>query len=352
MWQDGLTLLASFAMTVILVPSVRILARRIGLVDQPAARKLHRDPTPLLGGLAIYLAAVLVVLFSIDRQAWDQVAAVLAGGTLLLVVGIIDDAYSLPANFKLFVAIPVAAGFLMVSGIQTVYPANLLFPADSAIASLAALGLTMLWICGITAAFSILDHMDGLCAGIAAIAAAFFYGMAAQAGQLWVSNMAIAIVGAGLGFLVWNFKPAKIFMGDGGAMFLGFMVAALGVKLDMRDYPPTNTWMIPILVLAVPVLDTSLVTISRLRRGLLPMQHPGKDHLAHRLHSLGLGQHGTVLSIYALGATAGALAFLLLRIPAVYANLVMGGLVVFGLALILTLERTPYERQESATESM
>ena len=351
MWVDGLMLVIAFVATVALVPPVRCLARRTGMMDRPAARKLHIRPTPLLGGLAMYVAAVSVVFLFLERDAWDQAWAVLAGGTLLLAVGFVDDAISLPARFKLFVAIPAAALLLVEAGIRTVYPANLLIDPNNWFSGAIGLVLSLGWIVGITAAFSILDHMDGLCAGVAAIAAAFFYGLSVSAGQLWVSALATAIVGASLGFLVWNFRPAKIFMGDGGAMFLGFMVAALAVKLDLQDYPPSKSWMVPVLVLAVPILDTSLVTFSRLRRGLHPMQHPGKDHLAHRLLNLGLGHRGAVLTIYGTGLVAGATACLLLQVPAVYANLAAASSFVLGGVLILLLEKAPYERQKSVAES-
>jgi len=167
-WLDGLTLLIAFFGTVALVPPVRHLARHTGMLDKPAARKLHLNPTPLLGGLAIYMAAVSVVFVFLDRQAW----AVLAGGTLLLVVGFIDDAVSLPAKFKLFVATPAAALLLIESGVRTVYPANLLVSPDNWLSGWLGLAVTLGWIVGITAAFSILDHMDGLCAGVATIASA------------------------------------------------------------------------------------------------------------------------------------------------------------------------------------
>ena len=349
--SHGLVLLLAFAGTVALVPPVRRLAQRTGMLDKPAARKLHIDPTPLLGGLAMYVAVVFVVFVFLDRQAWDQVWAVLAGGTLLLIVGIVDDVLSLPAGFKLGVAIPAAALLLVASGIHTVYPAKLLVVDDSWFFAALVLAISMFWAVGITSAFAILDHMDGLCAGVAAIAAAYFYGLAVAAGQLWVAVLAAAVGGVGLGFLVWNFKPAKIFMGDGGAMFLGFMVAALAVKLDMRSYPPTNTWMVPILVLAVPILDTSLVTFSRLRRGLRPTQHPGKDHLAHRLVNLGLGHRGAVLTVYAIGIAGGALGCGLLLVRPFYANIAAGCFFAIGVAAILLLEKAPYDRQESSTSA-
>src|SRR5207245_2059452 len=152
-----------------------------------------------------------------------------------------------------------------------------------------------------TAAFSILDHMDGLVSGVAAIASFFFALLAIMNGQVLVASLGAAVLGASLGFLRWNFKPAKIFMGDGGAMFLGFMVATLGLKLRLTETPQSIAWMVPAMVLAVPVFDTMLVIISRSRRGLLPFASPGKDHTAHRLANLGLGQRGAVLVIYGVG---------------------------------------------------
>lgn len=343
----ALILLTAFGGAVATVPAARRLAERLGVVDQPGDRKLHVTPTPLLGGLAIYLAVVLALLVLLERQAWQQVLGILAGGTLLLLVGFADDAGLLPAQLKLAGAMPVAALLLIASGIRTVYPLRLVAEGESWLLDAVALGITLLWIVGITAAFSILDHMDGLCAGIAAIAAGFFYGLALTAGQSWVSVLAIALVGAALGFLVWNFNPAKIFMGDGGAMFLGFTVAALGVKLNLADHPPTQTWMVPVLVLGVPILDTGLVIVSRLRRGLVPMKAPGKDHLAHRLANLGLGQRGAALALYGAGLMSGAVACLTVWVEPEVSVLLFAGAVLMGAVIIALMERAPFERQEA-----
>src|SRR6266850_2432810 len=147
--------------------------------------------------------------------------------------------------------------------------------------------LTIVWVVGITASFSILDHMDGLCAGVAAMASVFFTMLAYLNGQTLVTTLAAAVLGAASGFLRWNFKPAKIFMGDGGAMFLGFLMATLGLKLRLENSNHLSAWLAPILILGVTIFDTTLVTISRSRRGLLPFATPGKDHAAHRLSNLG-----------------------------------------------------------------
>jgi UDP-GlcNAc:undecaprenyl-phosphate GlcNAc-1-phosphate transferase len=140
--------------------------------------------------------------------------------------------------------------------------------------------------------------MDGLCAGVAAMAAAFFAFLAYLNGQVLVTVLAAAVLGAACGFLRWNFKPAKIFMGDGGAMFLGFFMATLALKLRFAQLNAVSAWLVPVLILGATIFDTTLVTVSRSRRGLLPFAAPGKDHVAHRLANLGLGQRGAVLTMY------------------------------------------------------
>src|SRR5438445_12013386 len=147
----------------------------------------------------------------------------------------------------------------------------------------------MLWVVGITASFSILGRMNGLCTGVAAVTCALFASLALMHAQTLVTPLAAAVLGAAAGFLRWNFKPAKIFMGDGGAMFLGFLMATLSLKLRLEHASHLSAWLAPVLVLGAAIFDTALVSISRARRGLLPFAAPGKDHAAHRLANLGLG---------------------------------------------------------------
>jgi UDP-GlcNAc:undecaprenyl-phosphate GlcNAc-1-phosphate transferase len=213
--------------------------------------------------------------------------------------------------------------------------------------------LTVVWVVGITASFSILDHMDGLCAGIAAVASVSFAIIAYLNGQTFVATLAAAVLGAASGFLRWNFKPAKIFMGDGGAMFLGFLMATLALKLRLEHAAVLAGWLVPVLILGVTIFDTTLVTISRARRGLLPFATPGKDHAAHRLSNLGLGHRGSVLSLYLLGAFSGATALLVSYLPSQGAAIV--GVITLALVFagVAYLERAPYERQpkgETPTE--
>ena len=326
---------------------IRRLALHLGMVDQPNSRKLHQRPMPLLGGLAIYCGTVVAIMFSLEGQPRGQILGILASGTLLLVTGILDDRGVLHHQIKLFVAMPLAASTLVALGIRF-HIASELLPVSRRTATSLDLGVTLLWLVGITAAFSILDHMDGLVSGVAAIASLFLTLLAILNGQVLVAPLGAAVFGSSLGFLRWNFKPAKIFMGDGGAMFLGFMVSMLGVKLRLPQTPQTIAWMIPVLLLAVPIFDTTLVTISRSRRGLLPFASPGKDHTAHRLANLRLGQRGAVLVIYGAGVFFGVLAVMVSRLSLQQPLLFGAVLALAVLAGVVLLEKVPYERQQRA----
>src|SRR5881398_1233969 len=268
--------------SLMLVVPVRALALRVGMVDLPGPRKVHLKPIPLLGGLAMYAAVVIAVLFAFNGPARAQIVGILIGATLVATVGILDDRGLLHHQVKLFVGMPLAAAILLVSGIRAQFFTVLLGGRSGDF--LDAM-LTVVWVVGITASFSILDHMDGLCAGVAAMASVFFAMLAYINGQTLVSTLAAAVLGAATGFLRWNFKPAKIFMGDGGAMFLGYLMATLGLKLRLENSAHLSAWLAPILILGVTIFDTTLVTISRSRRGLLPDRKSTRLNSSHRLTS-------------------------------------------------------------------
>src|SRR5229473_2801932 len=313
-----------------------------GMVDLPGPRKVHLQPIPLLGGLAMYAGVVLGVLFLFNGPARAQIAGILAGATLIAAVGILDDRGLLHHQVKLFIGMPLAAGILLLSGIRAQVFSTMIGGPNGDLLDIA---LTVVWVVGITASFSILDHMDGLCAGIAAMAAAFFALLAYLNGQILVTVLAAAVLGAATGFLRWNFKPAKIFMGDGGAMFLGFLMATLGLKLRLENSNMLSAWVVPVLVLGATIFDTTLVTISRSRRGLLPFATPGKDHAAHRLANLGLGHRGAVMTLYLLGAIGGGAAVLVSYLStrrAFFVGSIALAIVFLG---VVFLERAPYERQ-------
>jgi len=336
--------------SLVLAVPVRALALRVGMVDLPGPRKVHLEPIPLLGGLAIYGGVLLGVFSLFQGEARTQIAAILAGATLIATVGILDDRGWLHHQVKLFVGMPVAAGILLWSGIHAQVFSVLV---GGRIGNVLDAVLSVVWVVGITASFSILDHMDGLCAGIAAMASAFFAMLAYLNGQTLVSVLAAAVLGAAAGFLRWNFKPAKIFMGDGGAMLLGFLMATLSLKLRLEHATHFSAWLASVLVLGAAIFDTTLVTISRSRRGFLPFATPGKDHAAHRLANWGLGQRGAVLAMYLLGAILGSLALVVSYLPTKQTILVAIFVAAAGFLGIGLLERAPYERQvrKAATAS-
>lgn len=168
--------------------------------------------------------------------------------------------------------------------------------------------LTLLWVVGITNALNLLDNMDGLSAGTTTVVAAFFLLLAAMSGQYLVGAMAAALIGACIGFLRYNLNPATIFMGDTGSLFLGFLLAAIGIKLRFPSNVPWVTWLVPLCVLGLPILDTSLVFFSRLRRGKNPLTTPGKDHVSHRLVALGMTKREAVLVCYLISGACGMVA--------------------------------------------
>src|SRR5467141_5209414 len=336
-----------FASAMLVVP-VRALALRVGMVDLPGPRKVHLKPIPLLGGLAMYGGVMLAIIFAFDGAAREQSVGIVTGATLVASVGFLDDRGWLHHQIKLFVGMPLAACILLASGIHA-RAFELLVPGRAGYVLDAA--LTIFWVVAVTASFSILDHMDGLCAGVAATASFFFALVAFLNGQVVVSTLAAAVLGAAAGFLRWNFKPAKIFMGDGGAMFLGFLMATLALKLrPVMAGGPKAAWLVPIFILGATIFDTTLISISRSRRGFIPFTTPGKDHAAHRLSNLFNGQRSAVLVLYALGAVSGLLAVAISRLPAfsAYAVAVVAG--IAGLAAVALLELAPYERQSAKKE--
>jgi UDP-GlcNAc:undecaprenyl-phosphate/decaprenyl-phosphate GlcNAc-1-phosphate transferase len=334
----GISLLASLGLTI----PVRRLALRYGMVDRPNARKVHVNPVPLLGGIAIYLGFVLAVLLTRHAVPQQQIVGIVAGATLVAIVGFLDDGGLLHHQVKLFIGMPVAALFLLASGIRAQLFSQFI-PGTTGVILDGC--FTVFWVMGITASFSILDHMDGLCAGIAAIAACAFTVSAILNGQVLVRILGAAVVGAALGFLRWNFNPAKIFMGDGGAMFLGFLMATLGLKVRADGMQFPSNWLVPIFILGIPIFDTTLVSISRSRRGLLPFASPGKDHTAHRLSNLGLGHRRAVLVMYLVAAILGIAGVIVPRLTPAAAYVLLASAVIVALISVALLESAPYERQ-------
>jgi UDP-GlcNAc:undecaprenyl-phosphate GlcNAc-1-phosphate transferase len=311
----------------LVTPLTRILARRLGMIDQPGLRKAHRSPVPLLGGLAMYFALAVAFIAFGGRDWRLEGLGIMGGATLLFLTGLWDDRYGLPVSIKL-AAQALAAVSVMLAGIQV----HLLGPwwLDGAI--------TLAWIVGITNAVNLMDNMDGLAAGVTLVGALFFFVMASLEGQGLVAGLAAALAGSAAGFLFYNFAPAVSFMGDAGSLTLGFTLAVIGIKLRFIHYPLASTWMAPIVVLGVLIFDTVLVSLSRLRRGRSIFQG-GSDHTSHRLVQIGMSQPRAVLTLYITAAALGTAALLIVQAPAPIADGAFAGLIVAGLLMLSVFER-------------
>jgi len=309
--------LVALMVTALSIPQIRRLAIGMGFVDLPAARKSHTEPIPLLGGVGIILGAMLalllVVLFVYDTLPRTVIGLLLASGVVAL-VGLLDDRLGLPAWAKLagqFVGFLVLAYFGI--RVQLPIPDGLNYL------------ITFIWLAGISNAINFMDNMDGLSAGISAVAAAFILLFGLVNGQFLVSALAAALLGACLGFLRYNFQPAQIYMGDAGSLFLGFLLAVLGIQLRFPENSSFVTWMVPVFVLGMAVFDMSLVVFSRIRRGISP-NTAGKDHTSHRLVARGFSQREAVLILYLCAGALGMIAMYITQ-ATIAEGYVIGGLV-------------------------
>lgn len=318
---------AALAFAVGGTPVARWVAARTGTVDRPAGHKLHLEPIPLLGGAAIYAAFILALLLFGDQFYIPQLVGIFIGATLVSFLGIWDDRQSISPLLKL-AGQTLAALTLVATGIRVD-----LFPGTTL-----DIVITLLWVVGITNALNLLDNMDGLSGGTAVIAAGFFLLLAALSGQFLVGSLAAALLGACLGFLRYNFNPAQIFMGDAGSLFLGFVLAAVGIKLRFPDNTYAVTWMIPVLVLGLPIFDTTLVVFSRLRRGVNPFTTGGKDHISHRLVARGWTHREAVMALYLTACALGAIAIFVSRAGMREAYAVGGVVALVGLYALWKFE--------------
>ncbi|HSE59360.1 MAG TPA: MraY family glycosyltransferase [Nitrospiraceae bacterium] len=303
-------LLLAFWTSFTLTPIAAWAGRRWGLVDVPAARKIHRHATPRTGGVAVYLALVLALLMNSILTEW--MAALLIAGSLLFLVGLFDDAREVPAGVKLSSHI-LAAALVMASGkVLTLFP-------SSPMGDTANLALTLVWIVGITSAFNFFDGMDGLAAGLAVLIAGFMGFVAFDTDQAGLGWLAVGIVGACLGFLPYNFgpgRPAVVFLGDCGSTFLGFTLACLAVTGHWADQNPIVSFSNPLLIFGALIYDMVHITIARIATGKVTslrswLEYVGKDHLHHRLERVLGSRVASVLLIYSLTISLGIAAIVL-----------------------------------------
>jgi UDP-GlcNAc:undecaprenyl-phosphate GlcNAc-1-phosphate transferase len=316
-------------------PLARRIALRLGIIDRPDARKIHVDPIPLLGGVAIYGAFIVALVLFGNRFRLNELISILVGASLMSFLGVWDDRRGLSPLLKLFGQF-LAASILVVSG---VYIGT--FPWEAL-----NIAVTLGWVVVITNAMNLLDNMDGLSGGVGAVAAIFFLLLAAMNDQYLVGALSAALVGACFGFLIYNFNPASIFMGDAGSLFLGFVLAAVAIKLRFPEGIEIVTWMVPVLILGLPLFDTTLVIISRLRRQLNPLTTPGKDHVSHRLVAMGYTRREAVLICYLICAGLGVVALFVTQATILEGYIVGGIVALVGVAALWWLERVEFPGKE------
>jgi UDP-GlcNAc:undecaprenyl-phosphate GlcNAc-1-phosphate transferase len=330
-------LLFSFLLSFLLVRPARAIARRHGILDLPDGRKLHGEPTPLLGGLAIYLAFLGSLLAnSILTQA---VTGLLIAGSGVLLVSFLDDVRPLPASLKLGVMV-LATLLVISSGISLA-----LFPIRTIWGQALNVFLTLVWIVGIANAMNFFDGMDGLAAGLAAIAAFFLGVVASQSQQVFLGWVAAALLGSAAGFLPYNFRPGKratIFLGDSGSNFLGFTLASLAV---MGEWAENNLVDLaaPLLIFGVFIFDMIYITADRVASGKVKslrewIEYVGRDHLHHRLEMVLGRREYAVLFIYALSSALGVGATVLLMASPLSAYLLIFQAILI-LLMVAILER-------------
>jgi UDP-GlcNAc:undecaprenyl-phosphate GlcNAc-1-phosphate transferase len=320
------TFLLACGVTWQFIPAVRSFALQVGWADQPNARRLNREPLPNAGGLVIYTGVVAALILAtllrpiVIEGVLAEVVTILLGGSILVLVGFIDDQFGLPPLFRLLTQI-LSALLLIASG--TGIEAAFGTPIDPLFSTL----LTVLWIVGITNAINLMDGMDGLAGGVSFITAMSLLAVSAQFPTRAAATLLLAALGgAALGFLRHNFHPSRIIMGDAGAYFFGYVLAATSILGNLKV--TTVFSLVPVvLFLLLPVLDTTQVFVRRLMAGKNPLSTPGKDHLHHRLLALGLSQRHAALTLWGLSLVSNWLAMKLQGMTLMVIYSTMGSIV-------------------------
>ncbi|WP_066065413.1 glycosyltransferase family 4 protein [Neobacillus soli] len=322
-----LTFILCFLCSILLTPIVKKLAFKLGATDNPNHRKVHHKIMPRLGGLAIYVS-FLLGLFIIQPSS-PYHAAIMVGGLIILAAGILDDIYELSAKVKLLIQITSALVVVLWGGVEVTF-INLPFNGVLEF-GMFSIPITVIWIVGVTNAINLIDGLDGLAAGVSSIAFITISGMAIIMGNGYVVAMGAILLASTLGFLLFNFHPAKIFMGDSGALFLGYMISVLSL-LGFKNVALIS-FVVPIIILGVPISDTFFAIIRRIYNKN-PLSAPDKSHLHHCLLELGYSHRETVLLIYAMSAMFGLAAFIF-TITTVWGSILMITIILLAIELFV-----------------
>lgn len=319
------TLVLAFVTSVLFTPLVKKIAFRVGAVDKPNYRKVHAKIMPRLGGLAIFFAFLVAFFFYRPDGQYDK--AMLLGALIIIVTGALDDMFEITAKAKLLGQLLAAASITIYGGLQIEF-INIPFIDYELQFGYFAIPITILWIVAITNAINLIDGLDGLAAGVSTIALLTLSGMAIVMGNPFVAVMAAILAASTLGFLVFNFYPAKIFMGDTGALFLGFMISILAL-LGFKGIT-MFALIIPIIMLGVPISDTFFAIVRRYR-AKQPLMAPDKSHLHHCLLNVGFTHRQTVLIIYAIAAMFGIAAL-------IFSQATMWGAILLLVVMLIAIE--------------
>ena len=316
---------ASFLLTSALTPAARVIALKFGVTDRPnQSHKTHKEPVPYLGGIAIIVGTIATTFLSslltdFTQQTLLLASTILIPALLMSIVGLIDDIKQLKP-WPRFVAQNALA---LVSAMILVKTDTLGTPFGILVLDFA---VTMLWLVGITNSINFFDNVDGGASGSVAISSAALTLIAISNGQILIGAMSGVLAGSTIGFLIWNKPPARIYMGDAGALFLGILIGTLTIRLDSMEELGKLGVLIPFLLLAVPILDTTVAVIKRVKRRLSPFQG-GRDHLSHRLMRLGLKKRSAVLTLWLLSAMFSILAVVLSKNYSRDAVVALGGFI-------------------------
>ncbi|MHB8072580.1 glycosyltransferase family 4 protein [Desulfosporosinus fructosivorans] len=341
-----LTFLMALLIAVIATPVSMKLADRWGAIAYPGGRHVHKKPIPRLGGLALYAAfwsAALIIQwwdksFTMDASTIIQIWGLFIGSTIIVMVGIWDDTRGMRPLVKLFWQIAAASVLLAFGFSMNIISLPFINPVDFQQLGLGAIGLILMlfWVVGLVNTVNVSDGLDGLAAGICFIVAILLFWSANRIGQLPAAHLTLALAGALLGFLFFNFPPARVFMGDSGSMFLGYIIGGISI-MGLLKTATILGLVFPLLVLGMPVTDLTFAIIRRKLRGQ-SMATADRGHLHHRLLDAGLSQRTAVLSMYGISACFGVAAVLGAKGQWIWALAML--IVVFALLIIILLRRT------------
>ncbi len=300
-----LPMLCAFLLSFLFTPYAKKIAYKVGAIDVPKDnRRVHTKPIPRMGGLAIF-AAFTICMFVFSDIEFNKKLGIFFGSTILVIMGMIDDTKPLRASYKLIVQV-IAALVLVQFGFKVEFLTNFLDSSQYIFFSSLSLPITVLWIVAITNTVNLVDGLDGLATGVASIAAITLAYVAYVNGNTSIAILTLMLAGSSLGFLPFNFNPASIFMGDTGAYFLGFVLAAISIEGTLKG-TTALTLIVPVLALGLPIFDT-IFAIVRRALSKKPIFEADKGHFHHRLLHIGLGQKRAVLTLYLISILMGATA--------------------------------------------